>query len=69
MPKFMIPTDYYPTGYMSVSVDPTTPTMGQITFTIENRWHVHHLERQQLERLHHDIAAKLKAAPLPARDG
>jgi hypothetical protein len=43
MPKFMIPHHYEPSA-VSASIDLATPTMGEITFLVENQWHIYHLD-------------------------
>jgi hypothetical protein len=64
----MKPTaNYVLDGFPTVSIHSETPMIGEITLTVGDQWHVFHMERRQLELLHHEIASKLKAAPLRAR--
>jgi hypothetical protein len=67
MPKFMVPKSYSIDGFALVSIDPKTPTVCEVSFHVGNELRSYHLGRPQLEQLARDIAAKLKAAPLPAR--
>jgi hypothetical protein len=68
MTKFMkIAPTHVLDGFATVSVKPETPMIGELTLTAGDVWHVFQMERRQLELLHHEIASKLKAAPLPAR--
>jgi len=67
MPKFMIPKTFQADGLALVSVDPQRPEIGDVSFHVGTELHTYQLGRQQLDRLGRDIAAKLKAAPLPAR--
>jgi hypothetical protein len=67
MIKIMIPKTFQADGFALVSVDPKNPQSGEISFHVGNEQHTYVLGRQPLDQLARDIAAKLKAAPLPAR--
>jgi hypothetical protein len=67
MPKFMIPKTFQVDGFVLVSVQPETPQIGEISFHVGTELHSYQLGRRQLDQLARDIAAKLKAAPPPAR--
>jgi hypothetical protein len=51
----------------TVSLEPKRPTRGQISFQTERHHVCLMMTRTDLEFLHHEIASRLKAAPLPAR--
>ena len=67
MAKFLIPKTFQVDGFATVAIDSRTPDLCEVTFQVENELRTYQLGRQQLEQLGRDIAAKLKAAPLPAR--
>jgi hypothetical protein len=67
MTKIMQTTPYRLDGHARVSIAREAPTVAELTLTVGDHWHVFHMNRQQLESMHREIAAKLKEAPLPVR--
>jgi hypothetical protein len=67
MTKFIETIDYQLDGHARVSTDPAVPSVAELTLTVGDKWHVFHMNRQQLESMRREIDAKLKAAPLPVR--
>jgi len=58
---------FFECGMPSVAIDPAQPTVAHISFHTTRHLVSLALTRADIERLHHEIGAKLKEAPLPAR--
>lgn len=66
MAKSVIP-HVYRDPLATVQIDKERPKRGVISFLADGEVFLFEMDREVLQRIHHQIAAKLKEAPLPSR--